>query len=1236
MESITLNTIPMKKLLFMLLAMFLVAGCSKSEKETPPAETQLEVSKASVDFTEEAGKEIVNITTNNEWTAAFVNDRASEWCTINPKSGVAGLTAMEISVKENTTPDSRSASVNISSGGKTKTLQISQKQKNALTVTSDKFEVSYEGGQISIEAKHNVNLTYTIESAAQSWIKYVSTKALKTSNLVFDVLPNENKEKREGKIVITGGSASDGLSEEITVYQEGEKPAIVLTKNEISVSSDASTIDIDVKSNVDVQVQIPSGAGWITHSQTKAMSTNTYSFDIQANEEYDQRSATITFINEQNGLSESVTITQKHKNALLVSNSIMEVDAVGGNITVEVKHNVDFEYKIGSEASDWIKAVQTKGLSTTELNFNIYENVGYTSRTGHIIVYGNGLSDTVTVKQKEKFTIDPDAIPHDEIWYTTSTNRTIDPKKVSQIYTNITMPFDKEVISNTYENGFGKIKFNGNVTVVNSFVFCSLVMGDGILTGLYLPNSIEQIGTGAIENNDLTTLHIPKNLRSIDSYGLTGEKLEKFTGHNISEDGRCVIVNKKILAYAQAGIKDYTTPEGVEEIGSYAFYKCPDLETIRISEGVKVIGFSAISRNANLGKVYLPKSLQTIESYVLMECPNLEGFYGNEEFHTPDNRVLISYQASIHRPADWHGIYTIIFAGKGITDYTIPEGVKGVENYTFTNCPDLKSLTIPESLRIFAAQGISNCPNFEAVYGYHTSEDHRCIQFDDELTRLIVTKDLPKTYHIPSNIKKIGYSAFSEISEIEHVVVGDQVTELGGYAFYNCPNLKSVVLSGNLERIGSRKYNGYNPFLRSTALEAIYFRSYVPPTYLDSQMSDFTNLKVYVPDVVFEAYKRDSGWSEFRKYMEPYECKDMPEPQHYVSKDYSKHGEVTTLQKATVGKGIDFVIMGDIYSDRMIADGTYESHMRTAVDQFFALEPFKSFRNMFNVYMVTAVSAVEQMFKGSTAFSTQYPPEGGNGMYGYDPLAVEFSQKATGKENMDDVISVVLVNDPGTAGICLMADPETENNNWGSGYTLSYFPISSDISSLQYLMNHETGGHGFAKLADEYIIGWSYVDAMEKIEALKRIEWGWYKNIDFTDNPAEAKWSKFISDPRYASENVGLFEGGYTYKYGVWRPTENSIMNTAMYGIFNAPSREAIYYRLHKLAYGADWEYNYETFAEYDAVNRTATDGTAVISTAEASASKPHRTARTIKLNKTWKDILEEGKKGTFKIGEYK
>ena len=50
-------------------------------------------------------------------------------------------------------------------------------------------------------------------------------------------------------------------------------------------------------------------------------------------------------------------------------------------------------------------------------------------------------------------------------------------------------------------------------------------------------------------------------------------------------------------------------------------------------------------------------------------------------------------------------------------------------------------------------------------------------------------------------------------------------------------------------------------------------------------------------------------------------------------------------------------------------------------------------------------------------------------------------------------------------------------------------------------------------------------------------------------------------------------------------PTEDSMMNSNK-GKFNAPSREAIYYRIHKLAYGTSWKYDYETFVSWDAKNR--------------------------------------------------
>ena len=81
-----------------------------------------------------------------------------------------------------------------------------------------------------------------------------------------------------------------------------------------------------------------------------------------------------------------------------------------------------------------------------------------------------------------------------------------------------------------------------------------------------------------------------------------------------------------------------------------------------------------------------------------------------------------------------------------------------------------------------------------------------------------------------------------------------------------------------------------------------------------------------------------------------------------------------------------------------------------------------------------------------------------------------------------------------------------------------------------------------------------------------------YMNVCFdADKPS---WSRFLEDERYRWDGLGVWEGACTYPIGVWRPSENSIMNSAPDG-FNAPSREAIWLRLHKLAFGPEWEYDY-------------------------------------------------------------
>ena len=261
-----------------------------------------------------------------------------------------------------------------------------------MTVTSNKVEVGAEGGDIAIEVKANVKYEYVIEEAAQSWIESGS-RALTASTIKLKVAENENTSKREGKITIRSGE----LSETVTVYQEGSKPTIVLTQNEYTVSSEGETIKVELKSNVNYDIQLPS-VDWIKESSSRAMSVATHYFEVASNEGYDARSAEILFVNKDNGLSEKVTINQMQRDAIIVAKNEYTVNAAGGDLKLEVNTNVDFKVET---SVDWIKQnTESRGLEAKPLSFTIAENTADKAREGVITISSGDLKQEIKVIQR--------------------------------------------------------------------------------------------------------------------------------------------------------------------------------------------------------------------------------------------------------------------------------------------------------------------------------------------------------------------------------------------------------------------------------------------------------------------------------------------------------------------------------------------------------------------------------------------------------------------------------------------------------------------------------------------------------------------------------------------------------------------------------------------------------------------------------------------------------------------
>ena len=299
------------------------------------------------------------------------------------------------------------------------------------------------------------------------------------------------------------------------------------------------------------------------------------------------------------------------------------------------------------------------------------------------------------------------------------------------------------------------------------------------------------------------------------------------------------------------------------------------------------------------------------------------------------------------------------------------------------------------------------------------------------------------------------------------------------------------------------------------------------------------------------------------------------EKEPYTSTDYSMDGEVRTLQTATVGKGINIVFMGDAFTDRdMGAGGLYETLMEQSMEEFFEIEPYKTFRNRFNVYEVKVVSPNGRIGDG---YTTALETVTGDGTYilGNADKCEVYSLKVPSITSTDNLLTCVMVKNSKYAGTCTMS-------RFAQSAVAFTATEGYDRDLFGNTLRHEAGGHGFAFLSDEYAYYDETIPDDKKEDYMYRYDqFGWYSNVDFTNDPNLVHWSAFLSDSRYRDE-VGVFEGGALYTTGIWRPSEDSMMNNNV-EYFNAPSRWAIYKRIMELS---GEEYSFDTFLAYDAVNR--------------------------------------------------
>jgi len=231
-----------KHILPLLAAVSIFAFSCKIEE--PVVETTLSVNPTSLSFAYEGSSQSVTVTTNAaQWEA--IGDQ--NWLTVVPAND--GKTfAVTASAYTETGAAARTATVTVTAGTKTAKVSVSQTAETVVfTVEGGTADVPAEGASVNVKVKHNT--TYTVGTLPE-WITNVSTKAVTTDNLKFQVAANATYDARTADITFT---AATGQTGKVTVKQTGaKKPEGIRTAAELQAWLADAKEDTKLAADIDM------------------------------------------------------------------------------------------------------------------------------------------------------------------------------------------------------------------------------------------------------------------------------------------------------------------------------------------------------------------------------------------------------------------------------------------------------------------------------------------------------------------------------------------------------------------------------------------------------------------------------------------------------------------------------------------------------------------------------------------------------------------------------------------------------------------------------------------------------------------------------------------------------------------------------------------------------------------------------------------------------------------------
>lgn len=685
---------------------------------------------------------------------------------------------------------------------------VTQKQKDALTVSSSSFELEKAGGTFDITVAHNADVQVNYDDVP--WLSLVQTRAMTTNILTFSATANPEVATRVGHIVLTLGE----LSETVTVYQKGGR-TLLLSASEITVGFAGGTVSVQATANIDYEVFGPNVA-WMTLQDgagTQAAVTDSYTWTVQANTTGEARQAVIVFKDKESDLSQTVTVTQE-QNPLIEGSTEYKIGWEGGSFDVELETNFDYTASIEQEGN-WLSIVSTRAMHSSVITLMAQENPNIGPRTAYLWISAAGQSWGITITQRANAQQVTVHVP------TPGTlSQVIDQDELHKIVNlKITGELNEDDLELLKGGGYnaggpfvgqeGGIECDWRVEELDLSEMRTTTDATGeifqyvpSLVKVKMPLHVEKVSPGAFR--------CCQSLETIN-FGTDSDILIIGASLTVTMLGRQIITG----AFTECtALKSVTLPDNLEEFWAGAFNDCTSLQEIIFPETCNVRTLRSTTTQAAMGGADLGQD-NTVGTGMFHGCTSLE---------------------TVNIPPSVRKIWAGAFQGAQFRKLVIPETVTSiVGDYLFDGCTRLEEVTLPSCVTEYSTYMFSNCVNLKKINtaAAITRYDDYCFSGANSA----MLKLSPDIHY--------GSFVFARM-DCESLTIPDWMTTIPNGMFAYWQNLKNLDL-GNVEEIGEFAFYE-NTFSRVVLPESV--RSVGDGAFI-SFSETLTSLEIRSRDIVF-------------------------------------------------------------------------------------------------------------------------------------------------------------------------------------------------------------------------------------------------------------------------------------------------------------------------------------------------------------------------------------------------